>query len=50
MRRLFGPKTDAVAGGWRKCHNVELHNLYSSSIIIRMITSGCSGRRLEKMS
>jgi hypothetical protein len=27
---LFGPKTDEVIGGWRKLHNEELHNLYSS--------------------
>jgi hypothetical protein len=30
---------DEVTGGWRKLHNEELHNLYSSSNIIRMITS-----------
>jgi hypothetical protein len=28
LRRVFGPKRDEVAGGWRKLHNVELHNLY----------------------
>jgi hypothetical protein len=37
MRRIFGPKRDEVTGGWRKPHNVELHNLYSSPRIIRMI-------------
>jgi hypothetical protein len=26
----FGPKIDEVTGGWRKIHNEELHNLYSS--------------------
>jgi len=26
-----------VAGGWRELHNVELHNLYASSNIIRVI-------------
>jgi hypothetical protein len=31
--------TDEVAGGWRKLHNEELHNLYSSPSIIRMIKS-----------
>jgi hypothetical protein len=31
------PKRDAVTGGWRKLHNEELHNLYSSPNIIRMI-------------
>jgi hypothetical protein len=38
-RRIFGPKRDEVAGGWRKLHNEELHNLYSSPSIIRMIKS-----------
>jgi hypothetical protein len=28
--RIFGPKRDEVTGGWRKPHNEELHNLYSS--------------------
>jgi hypothetical protein len=28
LRRIFGPKTDGVTGGWRKLHNEELHNLY----------------------
>jgi hypothetical protein len=36
-RRIFGPKRDAMAGGWKKLHNEELHNLYSSSNILRMI-------------
>jgi hypothetical protein len=36
---LFGPKRDAVTGDWRKLHNEELHNLYSSPNIIRMIES-----------
>jgi hypothetical protein len=31
LRRIFGPKRDDVIGGWRKLHNEELHNLYSSS-------------------
>jgi hypothetical protein len=30
LRRIFGPKRDEVTGGWRKVHNEELHNLYSS--------------------
>jgi hypothetical protein len=29
LRRIFGLKRDKVTGGWRKLHNVELHNLYS---------------------
>jgi hypothetical protein len=28
LRRIFGPKRDEVAGGWRKLHNEALHNLY----------------------
>jgi hypothetical protein len=39
LRRIFGPKTDELTGGRRKVHNEELHNLYSSSSIIRMIRS-----------
>jgi hypothetical protein len=35
----FGPKRDEVTGGWREIHNKELHNLYSSPSIIRMIQS-----------
>jgi hypothetical protein len=37
LRRIFGPKTDEVIGGWRKLHNEELHNVYSSPSIIRII-------------
>jgi hypothetical protein len=36
LRRIFGPKRDGVTGGWRKLHNEELHNLYSSPSIIRI--------------
>jgi hypothetical protein len=39
VRRVFGPKRDENVGGWRKLHNEELHNLYSSLNIIRMIKS-----------
>jgi hypothetical protein len=39
LRRIFGPKRDRVMGGWRKLHNEELHNLYSSPSIIRIIKS-----------
>jgi hypothetical protein len=39
LRRIFGPKRDEVAGGWRKMQNEELHNLHSSSCIIRIIKS-----------
>jgi hypothetical protein len=37
--RIFGPKRDRVTGEWRKLHNKELHNLYSSPSIIRIINS-----------
>jgi hypothetical protein len=37
LRRIFEPERDEVTGGWRKVHNEELHNLYSSPSIIRMI-------------
>jgi hypothetical protein len=39
LRRIFGPKRDEVTRDWRKMHNEELHNLYSSLNIIRMIKS-----------
>jgi hypothetical protein len=39
IRRIFGPKRDEVTGEWRKLHNEELHNLYSSPNIIRQIKS-----------
>jgi hypothetical protein len=35
LRRIFGPKGDEVTGEWRKLHNGELRNLYSSPDIIR---------------
>jgi hypothetical protein len=35
--RIFGPKRDEMMGGWRKLHNEELHNLYFSRSITRMI-------------
>jgi hypothetical protein len=37
--RLFGSRTNEVTGGWRKLHNEELHNLYSSPSIIIVIKS-----------
>jgi hypothetical protein len=39
VRRIFGPKRGGVIGGWRKLHNEELYNLYSSPSIIRIIKS-----------
>jgi hypothetical protein len=37
LRRIFGPTRDEVTGGWRKLHNEELHGLYSSPSIVRVI-------------
>jgi hypothetical protein len=37
LRRIFGPKRDEVTGEWRKLHKKELHDLYSSPSIIRII-------------
>jgi hypothetical protein len=37
LRRIFGPKRDEVTGEWRKLHNGELHDLYSSPSIIKMV-------------
>jgi hypothetical protein len=39
LRRIFRPKRDKMLGGWRKLHNKEPDNLYSSPNIIRMIKS-----------
>jgi hypothetical protein len=40
LRRLFGSKCEEAKGGYRKLHNQELHNLYSSPNIIRIKISG----------
>jgi hypothetical protein len=37
IRRIFGPKRDEVTESWRKLHNEELHGLYSSPSIVRVI-------------
>jgi hypothetical protein len=39
LRRIFGPKRDRVTGGWGKLRNEELHNLYPSPSLIRIIRS-----------
>ena len=39
LRSIFGPKRDEVTGEWRKLHNEELNNLYSSPNIVRVIKS-----------
>jgi hypothetical protein len=45
LRRIFEPKRDDVTEKWRKLHNEELHNLYSSPDIIRQIKSRRMGGR-----
>jgi hypothetical protein len=37
LRRIIGPKMKKVTGGWGKLHNEELHGLYSSPSIVRVI-------------
>jgi len=37
LRRMFGPKRDEITGEWRKLHNEELNDLYSSPNIVRVI-------------
>ena len=45
LRRIFGPKRDEVTEEWKKLHNEELNDLYSSPNIVRVIKSGkrCAG-------
>jgi hypothetical protein len=43
LRRIFGPKRDEVIGQRRTLHNEKLHNLYSTSNIIRQIKPGTVG-------
>ena len=37
LRGIFGPKRDGVTGEWRKLHNEELSDLYSSPNIVRVL-------------
>jgi len=39
LRRVFGPKRDEVTGEWRKLHNGELNDLYSSPNIVQVVKS-----------
>jgi hypothetical protein len=48
LRRIFEPKRNEETGEWRKLLNEELHNLYSSPIIIRMFKSKRMQHKWEK--
>jgi len=37
LKRIFGPKKEEITGEWRKLHNEELNDLYSSFNIVRVI-------------
>jgi hypothetical protein len=37
LRRIFGLKSEEVAGDWRRLHNGELYNLYVSKNVIRVM-------------
>jgi hypothetical protein len=39
LRRIYGPKREEVAGGWRRLHNEKLHNLHASPNITTVIKS-----------
>jgi len=39
LRKISGPKREEVAGEWRRLHDEELHNLYASPDIVRIIKS-----------
>jgi len=39
LRRIFGPRREEVTGEWRRLHNEELNDLYSSPNIVRVINS-----------
>jgi hypothetical protein len=34
LKRILGPNRDETMGGWRKLHNLELHNVHSSPNVI----------------
>jgi hypothetical protein len=39
LRKIFGPRREEVAGGWRRLHNEELHNLYLPKNTTKVIKS-----------
>jgi hypothetical protein len=44
LRKIFGPRSDEVRGGWRKLHKEDFHDLYSSPSILRIIKSRSMSR------
>ena len=40
LRRIFGPRRDKVTGDWRRSHNEELNDLYSSPNIVEKYEMG----------
>jgi hypothetical protein len=49
LRRIFGPTRDEIIGSWRKLHNEELHDFYSSKTDLREIGwSGMNWNNLAK--
>jgi hypothetical protein len=49
LRRIFGPKSHEVSGGWKELHNEEFLNLYSSLHMIRAIKSKKVGGHVARM-
>ena len=45
LRRIFGPRRDEVTGEWRRLHNEELNDLYSSTNIVRVLVGKPEGKR-----
>jgi hypothetical protein len=39
LRRISGPKREEVAGGWRRLRNEELHDLYTSTNVVKVVNS-----------
>jgi hypothetical protein len=37
LRRIFEPKREEAAGGWKRVHNVEMRNMYASASVIRVV-------------
>jgi hypothetical protein len=37
LSKIFGSKQEEVAGGWRRLHNEDLHNLYASTDVIKVM-------------